>query len=120
MKNYDTEVKQRFGDTKAYKEYTHNTAGYTDEKWQEVTDGLNAILAEFAECKASGNTADSDKAQSLVKGLQDYITDNYYTCTKEILSGLGEMYVADERFKGIIDKHGQGTAEFICQAIKHY
>lgn len=120
MKSYDTEVNQRFGDTKAYKEYAQKTADYTDKKWQEVTDGLNAILAEFAECKASGNTADSDEAKLLVKKLQTYITDNYYTCTKEILAGLSQMYVADERFKTNINKHGQGTAEFICQAIKHY
>ena len=59
-------------------------------------------------------------AQSLVKLLQNHITENYYLCTNEILACLGQMYVADERFKHNIDKHGEGTAAFICEAIKIY
>lgn len=120
MNNYDLEVKQRFGNTDAYKEHAEKTANYTADKWQEVNDGLNAVLAKFAECMQNGNAADSVEAQSLVKGLQDYITENYYTCTNEILAGLGQMYVADERFKNNIDKHSSGTAEFISSAIKVY
>ena len=49
-----------------------------------------------------------------------YITENYYCCTKEILAGLGQMYVADERFKNNIDKHADGTAAFISEAIAVY
>lgn len=118
MNNYDIEVKQRFGNTDAYKEHAEKTSNYSADKWQEVNDGLMSVLAKFAECMQNGNTADSDKTQALVKGLQDYITENYYTCTKEILAGLGQMYVADERFKTNIDKHAVGTAEFISEAIK--
>ena len=47
-------------------------------------------------------------------------TENYYTCTDEILAGLGKMYVADERFKKNIDKYGEGTAEFTANAIAVY
>lgn len=54
------------------------------------------------------------------KKLQDYITRNFYHCTDEILAGLGEMYVCDERFKKNIDKHAVGTSEFISKAIKIY
>ncbi|MBP3627193.1 MAG: TipAS antibiotic-recognition domain-containing protein [Clostridia bacterium] len=120
MGNYDIEVKQRWGDTDAYKEHKEKTANYTKEKWQEVNDGLNTVLTKFAKCKKEGCTADSDEAQMLVKELQDYITENYYTCTNEILAGLGQMYVADERFKNNIDKHGDGTAEFVAKAIEIY
>lgn len=120
MISYDKEVKRDFGETHAYKEYVAKTADYSKDKWQEVNDGLNAVLAKFAECMNNSYTADSGEAQSLVKELQDYITDNYYTCTNEILSGLGQMYVADERFKNNIDKNGDGTAEFISEAIKIY
>ena len=56
----------------------------------------------------------------LVKTLQNHITQNFYHCTNEILAGLGQMYVADERFKKNIDKNGDGTAQFICEAIKAY
>jgi len=119
-KQYETEVKQRFGNTDAYKEHAEKTANYTADKWQEVNDGLMSVLAKFAECMQNGNTADSVEAQTIVIELQDYITENYYTCTNEILAGLGLMYVADERFKNNIDKHAVGTAEFVSKAIKVY
>ena len=120
MQNYDIEVKERFGNTDVYKEYEQQTADYTKGKWQEVNDGLMAIFTKFAECKQNGNTADSNEAQALVKELREYITKNYYTCTKEILADLGQMYVADERFKTNIDKNGDGTAEFVSKAIESY
>ena len=119
-KQYEVEAKQRWGETDAYKEHAEKTANYTADKWQEVNDGLMSVFAKFAECMQNGNTADSVEAQALVKELQDYITEKYYTCTNEILSGLGQMYVADERFKNNIDKHTVGTAEFIGEAIKVY
>ncbi len=120
MINYKTEARERFGDTDAYKEYAKKTANYTSDKRQEANDGLMRALGKFAECKQNGNNADSYKAQALVKELQDYITENYYTCTNEILAGLGLMYVADKRFKNNIDKHAVGTAEFVSKAIKVY
>ena len=76
-----------------------------------------AIFFEFATCKNSGTSVDSDEAQALVAKLQAHITAHYYTCTDEILAGLGKMYVCDERFKKNIDKHGEGTAEFTSKAI---
>ena len=81
---------------------------------------MNAIFAEFALCMKEGFKPDTKEAQSLVKKLQSYITENYYTCTNEILAGLGKMYVADERFKNNINKHVDGTAEFVRDAILHY
>ena len=65
-------------------------------------------------------SADSVEAQALVAKLQAHITANYYTCTDEILAGLGKMYVDDERFKKNIDKYGEGTAEFASAAIEIY
>ncbi len=119
-KQYEVEAKQRWGETDAYKEHKQKTANYSKDKWQEVNDGLMTIFAKFAECKQNGNTADSDDAQALVKELQNYITENYYTCTNQILAGLGQMYIADERFKTNIDKNGKGTADFVSKAIENY
>ena len=114
---YEAEARERWGDTEAYREHEHKTKNYTKEKWAEANDGLMAIFAEFATCKANGATPDSVEAQALVTKLQNHITDNYYTCTDEILAGLGKMYVADERFKKNIDKNGDGTAAFAAEAI---
>ena len=110
MKNYETEARERYGNTATYHEHEQKTKNYTKEKWREANDGLMAIFAKFAACKDSGVSADSAEAQTLVSKLQAYITANYYTCTDEILAGLGKMYVADERFKKNIDKYGEGTA----------
>ena len=120
MKSYETEARSRWGDTSAYREHEQKTKNYTKEKWAEVNDGLMAIFAEFAACKDSGMSADSAEAQALVAKLQAHITVNYYTCTDEILAGLGQMYVADERFKKNIDKYGEGTAEFAAEGIRVY
>ena len=118
--NYSAEARERWGDTSAYREHEEKTKHYTKEKWTEANDGLMAIFAEFAVCKQSGAEADSNEAQALVAKLQAHITENYYTCTDEILAGLGKMYVADERFKKNIDKYGEGTAEFASDAIAAY
>ena len=117
MKNYETEVRERWGNTDAYREHEKKTKNYTKEKWAEINDGLMSIFAEFAECKKAGLAPNVPEVQSLVGKLQDYITQNYYTCTNEILAGLGKMYVADERFKKNIDKYGDSTAEFVAGAI---
>ena len=120
MKNYETEARERWGDTTAYREHEQKTKNYTKEKWIEANDGMMAIFAEFATYKGSGASADSTKAQALVAKLQAHITANYYTCTDEILAGLGQMYVADERFKKNINKYGEGTAEFAAEGIRIY
>ena len=117
MDKYNTEARERYGDTAAYREYEQKTKNYTKEKWAEANDGLMAIFAEFAACKDSGASSDSTEAQALVAKLQAHITANYYTCTDEILAGLGKMYICDERFKKNIDKYGDGTAEFASEAI---
>ena len=120
INDYESEARARWGNTDAYREHEQKTKNYTKEKWRDVNDGMMAIFAEFAACKASGTSADSTEVQMLVAKLQAHITANYYTCTDEILAGLGKMYVADERFKKNIDKCGDGTAEFAAGAIAAY
>ena len=117
MKSYENEVRERWGNTDAYREHEKKTKNYTKEKWAEVNNGLMAIFVEFAERKSGGFVVNSPEVQTLVVKLQEYITQNYYACTDEILAGLGNMYVADERFKKNIDKYGEGTAEFASEAI---
>ena len=118
MKNdYKAEARERWGDTDAYREHEQKTKNYTKEKWAEANDGMMAIFADFAASKESGASVDSAEAHALVAKLQARITANYYTCTNEILFGLGKMYVVDERFKKNIDKYCEGTAEFASAAI---
>ena len=117
---FEIEARERYGNTAAYREHEQKTKNYTKEKWAEANDGLMAIFAEFAKCKSDGFVPNSPKVQSLVVKLRDFITENYYTCTDEILAGLGKMYACDERFKKNIDKYGEGTAEFAAEGIRIY
>ena len=119
-KQYANEARERWGDTDTYREYTGKTKHYTREKWESAADGMMGIFAEFAGCKKSGESPDSETAQALAAKLQAFITENYYNCTKEILTGLGQMYVCDERFRENIDKCGDGTAQFAADAICVY
>ncbi len=116
---YEAEVMEKWGDTAAYSEYKNKTAGYSDDRQQKLADEFETIFSEFADCKSHGFSADSPEAKALAAKLQKFITDNYYSCTDEILAGLGEMYSADERFRNNINKHGEGTAEFISETIKN-
>ena len=117
---YKAEAREKWGKTDAYKEHSDRTGNYSKEKWNALSLEMDRIMAQFGLCMKNGESPASAQAQDLVKALQEHITGNYYHCTNEILAGLGQMYVADERFKGNIDKHGHGTAAFICEAIKAY
>jgi len=119
FETYKSEVKAKWGNTDAYKEHSEKTKHYGKEKWNDLSGGMEAIFGEFAACM-SDNQPESPEAQALVKKLQDFITDNYYTCTKQILSGLGQMYTLDDRFRENIDRQGKGTAAFVSAAIAYY
>ncbi len=117
---YADEVKERWGNTAAYKESEEKSAAMTGAEKQSALDGMSFIMAEFSDLLKKDFSPESEASRSLCKKLQQFITDNFYTCTKEILAGLGEMYVLDERFRENIDKNGEGTAEFIRDALRVY
>ena len=120
FEKHKVEAQEKWGKTNAYKEHSERTKNYSKQKWNDLTEEMDHIMAQFASCMKKVKKPDSTEAQNLVKMLQNHITENYYLCTNEILAGLGQMYVGDERFKNNIDKHADGTAEFICEAIEVY
>ncbi len=115
---YKDEVKERWGNTDAYRESEKRTADYGKVEWQSLADGMNGIISEFAMAMKSGEAP--DEAKVLAEKLKDFITATQYTCTDEILLCLGEMYISDERFKANIDSNGEGTAQFMHDTIKAY
>ena len=117
---YEAEVQQKWGGTSAYQEFETKTARYRKEDWRTVSTGMESLLSSFAEALHAGVSPADPSAALLVEKLQAYITENFYSCSKDILAGLGQMYVADARFQKNIDRHGAGTAEFIRDAIEHY
>ena len=119
-KQYADEARERWGGTEAYKESEQRTAHFTSSDWSELSAGMDAIMAGFAELKAGGAAPDAEPARQQVEKLKRFITDRMYACTEEILSGLGQMYVVDDRFTKNIDRHGDGTAEYVSECIKCY
>ena len=120
FEKHKAEAKEKWGKTDAYKEHKEKTKDYSKDKWNSLAAGMDEIMAAFGASMKNGAAPDSSEAQDLVKSLQRHITENYYNCTNEILYGLGQMYVADDRFRANIDKHGEGTAAFIRESIKIY
>lgn len=119
-KEYAEEVKERWGHTDAYVESQKKTKAYGKEQWQQITEGMAELFKGFGELYKRGSRPECEEAQKLTAKWQQYITDHFYTCTKEIFAGLGAMYIADERFKKNIDQYGEGTAQFISDAIAVY
>ena len=117
--SYAAEAKKRWGKTDAYKEFEQKTAGQTQAQQDAAGDGLMAIFVKMGNIRTTDPAA--PEAQALVKQLQDYITAHYYTCTKQILRGLGMMYIAGDEMTANIDKAGgEGTAQFAHDAIEVY
>ena len=119
MDKYAREAKARWGKTEAYKEFEQKTAGQTPAQVKETGNALMDIFAQFGAIRHTDPA--SREAQTLVAKLQGFITEHYYTCTKQILRGLGQMYIAGDSMTENIDHAGgEGTAEFAHQAIEIY
>lgn len=116
IEQYKAEVKARWGNTPAYLDFERKTAGRSRLKRGEIAGGLMTLFAEIGTLRHLSPSA--KEVQDKIAALQRFITENYYTCTDEILVGLGQMYAGDERFRKNIDKAGgDGTAEFVSRAI---
>lgn len=119
LKEYEAEAKEKWGNTFSFSEYEAKSEERSDEENSFIASAMMEIFEEFR--KISDKSPKSAEAVELVKKLQNFITENYYNCTDDILFGLGQMYIMDERFTENIDKAGgTGTAEFVSKAICAY
>ena len=117
LDQYTAQAKAKWGKTKAWQEYEQKSAGQTAAQQQSTGDALMDIFAQFGKIRQL--SPESKEAQALVASLQDFITRNYYTCTKPILQGLGQLYFAGDSMTENIDKAGgEGTAQFAHDAIE--
>ena len=118
---YKNEAKKAWGETPAWSEYEKRSEGRTKE--DEIARGahLLALFEPFHTMLVEGTEPDSPEAMQQAKRIQDYITDNFYTCTDEIFEGLGSTYGAGGGFTENIDASaGPGTALFAMGAIEAY
>lgn len=114
---YAAQAKASWGTTEAYKEYEQKSKGRSKEMQQKLNVEMMDIFAQFGKIK--NQSPDGTEAIALAKKLQNHITEHYYNCTDQILLGLGSMYAGGGEFTTNIDKvGGEGTAVFVCEAIK--
>ena len=116
---YAKQAKESWGHTNEFKEFEEKQKNRSTEETKTVNQQLMMIFAEFGKVKSENH--DAEVVQALVKKLQNYISDNFYRCSNEILSGLGKMYAGGGDFTKNIDEFaGEGTAVFVNKAIEYY
>lgn len=110
------EAKERWGGTEAYREYEMKAAGRSKAETDAAGAELMEILSVFGALKEK--PASDPEAQAQVRKLRDHITAHFYTCTEEILAGLGRLYAAGGEIAETIDRAGgAGAAAFAAEAI---
>ena len=119
LDEYSRQAKELYGNMPEYKEMEEKQKNRTEEDEKILADRFMLLFKEAGEMKDMDPA--SAEAQNLVKRIQDYITENMYTCSDKILRGLGMMYSGGGDFTKNIDAYGgEGTAVFVDQAIQIY
>ena len=115
---YAEEARQRWGHTEAYRESAARTAAYTKKDWDTVQTEMSEVFSGFA--ALVGHDPQSPEVRAMVVRWRDLIGKRFYACTDETLAGLGEMYMADERFQKTLDGYGAGTAALMSEAMRGF
>lgn len=119
MDEYAKQAKETWGKTEAYKEFEEKHKNYSEKEDQRLQVEFMNLFVEFGKLK--NMDAGCEDVQNLVKKLQDFITEHFYTCTHQILAYLGKMYSGGGSMTENIDAAGGvGTAEFAAKAIEIY
>jgi DNA-binding transcriptional MerR regulator len=118
QKKYEKEIKERWGETNAYKESKRKTAGYSDDDWKKIQEEGNRIDQELV--ALMDRVPEDEGVQRLIGKKRQHITNYFYECKPEIFRGLADMYVNDPRFTKNIDKWKEGYAKFLKEAMHVY
>jgi len=116
-REYEEEAKERWGQSDAYQQSAQRTSGYGKADWEAIKAETDEIYGAFLTLKDSGIPADDPAAMEIAERHRAHISRWFYDCSLEIHAGLGEMYMADERFKKNINRAGAGIAEYMSAAI---
>lgn len=112
---YKQEAIEKYG-----REVIENSIKRQKGNEKELVDGFNDIFFAFADNMNNSVESDSDRNLDLAKRLQEHICKYSFDCTDEIFSCIGYGYVENDDFKNNIDKFGEGTAQYVCDAIQAY
>lgn len=116
---YAKKAKEQWGNTAEFEEYEEKVKDFTDEQKKDTANSFMLLFAEFGRMK--NLDVEDEVVQKQVMKLHNYISANYFNCSKEILAGIGSMYSAGGEFTQNIDSYGgEGTAVFVAKAIEKY
>ncbi len=115
-KKYADEVREKYGNTKAYSQSMARTGKYSHNDWKRIGEEAASIYKELADLM--DRQPDDEAVICVIKKWRNHINSNFYDCTDEIFSGLADLYVSDPRFTANIDKYGEGLAAFMSKAMK--
>jgi MerR family transcriptional regulator, thiopeptide resistance regulator len=118
VEKYDAEARERWGDTEAYKESARRTARYTKQEWVRIKDEGERIQGRLAELMESGHGSADPEVMDTAEAHRQYIERWFYSCSRAMHRGLGELYVQDPRFTVSLDRHSPGLAEFMRNAFR--
>ena len=114
---YEDEVKERWGDTDAYKESMRRTRRYGKADWDRIKSEGDGVLGRLAELMAEGAQAAGRAAMDLAEEHRCHIDRWFYPCSHKMHRCLAEMYTADPRFTEYFEKRAEGLALFVQDAI---
>lgn len=119
LDEYARQAKEQWGKTAEYKEFEQKSQNRSEDEQRVITERFMQLFTDFGKLK--DGKPESAEAQSLVKKLQNYITENFYQCSNDILLSLGQMYAGGGEFTANIGRAGgTGTADFTAEAIRIY
>lgn len=120
QKKYADEVKERWGNSDAYRISQERTANYKKEDWEKINQVQTENMKVLCELYNAGVAYDNPRVMQVVENAMNFISRYFYPCSVEIMSGLGTMYVCDERFTAFYEKFAPGLAVYYNNAIQHY
>jgi len=115
---YEEEVRERWGDTEAYRESAKRTKRYTKEDWAAIRAEQEGITRAFAGQMEAGTPADAEAAMEVAERHRMHIDGRFYPCPRSMHRALGEMYVEDSRFRQNYERVRPGLAEYVLDAIR--
>ena len=115
---HEEEARERWGETDAYKESARRTKGYNKEDWKRIKEEGTVNLEKMVELFDGNVSPDDSRAMDVAEEARLSIDRNFYPCSLQMHVNLGEMYVADPRFRAYYDQHRAGLAEWFSEAIK--
>lgn len=120
QKQYETEVKERWGNTDAYRVAQERTARYSKADWERINKVQMDNIKELCDLYNAGVAHDDPRVMAVVENALNFINQHFYPCNLEMMSNLGNMYVCDERFTAFYEKFAPGLAAYYNNAIQHY